>query len=107
MTCHGNGLSTAVDCGLAVINGKQVAGVCVETNNGKAYCRMPAPPRPSPCQDHTEGKYCLSTQAIMTCHGNGLSTAVDCGLAVTNGKQVFGQCVETNDGKAYCHMPSN
>jgi len=98
-------MSRAVDCGLAVVNGRQVAGLCVETFDGNAYCTMPTPP--SPCKGRTEGKYSDGAEAIMTCHANGISTAVDCGLAVIHGKQVAGICVETHDGKAYCRMPSN
>jgi len=97
--CGAQGQMTGTSCATAHVNGKRIDGICIETNDGKAYCRSPTP---SPCDAAGPGTYCANSRSLRTCLNDGSMFIDQC-----DDSQSSGSCVDNQDGQAYCRHPRN
>jgi len=97
--CDTQGLMSGTSCITAHIEGKSISGKCIETNDGKAYCRSPTP---SICDSRSPGKFCSDLHVIATCRDDGGMSIENC-FYDHNGKyDRYGECRHDNDGNPYC-----
>jgi len=92
--CDAQGAMSGTSCATAHVNGRRIDGKCIETNDGRAYCRSPVP---SPCDHGGPGTFCVDGRSLRTCLNDGSHSIHQCA-----GGHPRGRCVDNRDGKAFC-----
>jgi len=71
------------------------AASSVPTNTSYSYCK-----------GRKAGKYCASSSTVLICNSVGFAATEGCNWTGPKNIVVYGRCVDTHDGNAYCQGPA-